>query len=161
MDSALPLDEIQIVRAAENMIREHGDEALTKIDAQVENSKSEGFDSFSRTWELIREVIKDEQDSDDKIRRYPPINSYLVGGGMKREDDNFEPLGEVEQALLDAWLKVEETKGCNWLDDEGQNCSKPLAQMSSRVSYCEEHLRRSLTEAGWRKMLAAAGKEVE
>ena len=67
MDSALPLDEIQIVRAAENMIREHGDEALTKIDAQVENSKSEGFDSFSRTWELIREALCDSNNTSLQI----------------------------------------------------------------------------------------------
>ena len=50
------------------MIREHGDEALTKADDYVKKLKSEGFDSFVKTWELIREVIKDEQDSDDKIR---------------------------------------------------------------------------------------------
>ncbi len=66
MVSALPLDESQISRAAENMIREHGDEALTKADDRVEKSKSEGFDWFARTWELIREVIKDEQESDNK-----------------------------------------------------------------------------------------------
>ena len=66
MVSALPLDESQISRAAENMIREQGDEALTKADDRVEKSKSEGFDWFSRTWELIREVIKDEQESDNK-----------------------------------------------------------------------------------------------
>ncbi len=68
MVSALPLDESQITRAAENMIREHGGEALTKADDRVKKSKSEGFDWFARTWELIREVIKDEQESDDKIR---------------------------------------------------------------------------------------------
>ncbi len=66
MISTLPLDEFQITRAAENMIREHGDEALTKADDRVEKSKSVGFDLFSRTWELIREVIKDEQGSDNK-----------------------------------------------------------------------------------------------
>ena len=80
---------------------------------------------------------------------------------MKREDDYFEPLGEVEQALLDGWLKVEGPKGCHWLDDAGQCCSKPLAQMAARVSYCEEHLRRSLTEAGWQRMLATAGRDAE
>ncbi len=68
MVSALPLDESQISRAAENMIREHGDEALTKADDRIEKSKSEGFDWFVRAWELIREVIKDEQESDNKRR---------------------------------------------------------------------------------------------
>ena len=32
MVSALPLEEIQIAHAAEDMIRKHGDEALTKVD---------------------------------------------------------------------------------------------------------------------------------
>ncbi len=66
MVSALPLNEPQIIRAAEYLIREHGDEALTNADDRVEKSKSEGFDWFARTWVLIREVIKDEQEFDDK-----------------------------------------------------------------------------------------------
>ena len=114
MNSAFPLDQIQIARAAEDSIREHGDEALTKADDQVEKSKSEGFESVAKTWKLIREVIKDEQTSDDKICGHPPINSHPVGAErMKREDDYFEPLGEVEQARLDGWLKVEGPKGCH------------------------------------------------
>ncbi len=80
MVSALPLDEIQISRVAENMIGEHGDQALLIVDAQVEKVKSEGFDWFARTWKLIREVIKDEQGSDDKIRGCPPSGSHPVGG---------------------------------------------------------------------------------
>ncbi len=66
MVSALPLDDSEIARAVEEMIAEYGAEALTKADDRVEKSKSEGFDWFSRTWELIREVIKDEQGSDNK-----------------------------------------------------------------------------------------------
>ena len=50
------------------MIREHGDEALTKTDDYIKKLKSEGFESVAKTWELIHEVIKDEQMSDDKIR---------------------------------------------------------------------------------------------
>ncbi len=68
--SALPLDESQIARAAENMIGEYGDEALTKADDRVKKLKAEGFDSFAKTWGLIREVIKDLQQSDDQIRGY-------------------------------------------------------------------------------------------
>ncbi len=68
MDSALPLDEFQIAHVAEGMIREHGDEALTKADDYVKKLKSEGFESVAKTWELIREVIQVEQMSDDKIR---------------------------------------------------------------------------------------------
>ncbi len=78
--SALPLDESQIARAAEEMIAEYGDEALAKADDQVKKLKSQGFDSVAKTWELIREVIKDVQKSDDKIRGYPPNSSHPYRG---------------------------------------------------------------------------------
>ncbi len=65
---ALPLDESQIARAAEEMIAEYGDEALRNADDRINALKSEGFDSVAKTWELIREVVKDVQKSDDKIR---------------------------------------------------------------------------------------------
>jgi hypothetical protein len=78
--SALPLDESQIARAAEDMIGEYGDEALTKADDRVKNLKSQGFDSVAKTWELIREVIKDVQKPDDKIRGYPPNSSHPYRG---------------------------------------------------------------------------------
>ena len=61
--SALPLDESQIARAAEEMIAEYGDEALSNADDQIKKLKSQGFDSVAKTWELIREVIKDLQQS--------------------------------------------------------------------------------------------------
>ncbi len=160
MDFSLPLDETQISHAAENMIRQHGSEALTKADDRAKNSKAEGSDWYAKTWDLIREVIKDEQDSDDKIRACPPINSHPVGAErLSREDDYFEPLGEVEQALLNGWLNVEGPKGCHWIDDDAQHCNKPLARLRSRSPYCEEHLRRSLTEVAWRQLLAAAGSD--
>lgn len=79
MDFRSPLDESEIVRAAEKMIGEHGEGALTKIDDWVQKLNSEGFGSFAKTWELVREVIKDEQTSDDKICGHPPVNSHLVG----------------------------------------------------------------------------------
>ena len=65
---ALPLDESQIARAAEEMIAEYGDEALSNADDRINALKFEGFDSVAKTWELIREVVKDMQKSDDKIR---------------------------------------------------------------------------------------------
>ena len=68
MVPALPLDESQIARAAEEMIAEYGDEALSNADDRINALKSEGFDSVAKTWELIREVVKDVQKSDDKIR---------------------------------------------------------------------------------------------
>ncbi len=67
---SLPLDESQIARAAEDMIAEHGDEALAKADDRVKKLKSEGLDSIAKTWELIREVIKDQPQSDDQMRGY-------------------------------------------------------------------------------------------
>ncbi len=70
MVSALPLDESQIARAAEDLVAEYGDGALTKADDQVKILKSQGFDSIAKTWELIREVIKDLQQSDDQMRGY-------------------------------------------------------------------------------------------
>ncbi len=66
MISTWPLDEFQIADAAEDMIREHGDEALTNADDRVTKLNSEGFKSVANTWELIREVIKNEQESDNK-----------------------------------------------------------------------------------------------
>ncbi len=77
---------------------------------------------------------------------------------MNREDDDFEPLGEVEQALLDGWLNIEGPRGCYWIDDAGQYCNEPLALLHSRYPYCEEHLRLSLTEAGWQRTLVRAGR---
>ncbi len=78
--SALSLDEIQIARTAEDMIWEYGDEALTKADGRVKKLKFQGFDSVAKTWELIREVIKDMQKPDDKNRWYLPINSLPCRG---------------------------------------------------------------------------------
>jgi hypothetical protein len=77
---ALSLDEIQIARAAEDMIWEYGDEALTKADDRVKKSKFQGVDSVAKTWELIREVIKGMQKSDEKNRWYLPINSLPCRG---------------------------------------------------------------------------------
>ncbi len=61
MVSASPLDESEIARAAEEMIVEYGDEALGRADKRINALKSEGFDSFVKTWKLIREVIADVQ----------------------------------------------------------------------------------------------------
>ncbi len=80
---------------------------------------------------------------------------------MNREDDDIEPLGAVEQALLDGWLKIEGPRRCHWIDDAGQYCNKPRSQLQFRNFYCEEHLRRSLTEAGWRRVLVRAGRVTE
>ncbi len=49
------------------MIAEYGSEALTKADERTNAYKSEGFDSMAKSWELICEVIKDLQETDDPI----------------------------------------------------------------------------------------------
>ena len=117
------------------------------------------FNSITKTWNLIREVIKDEHVPDDKIPVYPPSSSHPCRRErVNREDDEFEPLCEVEQALLDGWLKVEGPRGCHWIRDAGQYCNEPLSQLRSRCPYCEEHLRLSLTEAGWQRALVRAGR---
>ena len=70
MVSALPLDDSQIARAAEEMIGEYGEQALAKADDRVKKLKSEGFDSVAKTWGFIGDVIKDLQRSDDRMRGY-------------------------------------------------------------------------------------------
>ncbi len=67
MVTPLLLDRSQIARAAEEMIAEYGSEALTKADERTNTYKSEGFDSMAKSWELICEVIKDLQETDDPI----------------------------------------------------------------------------------------------
>jgi hypothetical protein len=64
MTSTWPLDVFQIAHAAEDMIREHGDEALTNADDRITKLNSDGFESVANTWELIREFIIDKQESD-------------------------------------------------------------------------------------------------
>ncbi len=49
---------------------EYGDEALAKAENQVKILKSQGFDSIAKTWELIREVIKDLPQSSDQSSGY-------------------------------------------------------------------------------------------
>ena len=68
--SALPLDESQIARAAEEMMAEYGNGALTEADKRIKELQSEGFDSVAQTWEMIREAIKDVPKANDKIREY-------------------------------------------------------------------------------------------
>ena len=80
---------------------------------------------------------------------------------MNSDYEGLEPLGEVEQATLDDLRKIEGLQGCHWIDDAGQYCDIPRANLPSSYPYCEEHLRRSLTEAGWRRMLLSAGRGAE
>lgn len=61
MNSAYPLDATHVASAAEKMTEEYGDQALTKADDWVKKLQAEDFGSFAKTWEFIREAIKDEQ----------------------------------------------------------------------------------------------------
>ena len=79
---------------------------------------------------------------------------------MNWDDEvEIEPLGEFEQDILGRLQMVEGPKGCHWIDDVGQHCNEPIARLPSRSPYCEEHLRRSLTDAGWRRVLAIVGRD--
>jgi hypothetical protein len=60
--------------------------------------------------------------------------------------------------MLDRLHMVEGPKGCHWIDDDAQHCNQPLNRIRSRSPYCEEHLRQSLTERGWRKVLESVGR---
>ena len=64
MANHLPIDGERAVRAAEQMIAQHGDSALAQAEKQIKNSESEGFDHVEETWKLIHEVIIDTQQSD-------------------------------------------------------------------------------------------------
>jgi hypothetical protein len=94
--SALPLDQSQIVRAAEEMIAEYGGEALTKADERFKELQSEGFDSVAQTWEMICEAIGNIQATnsnagvsskiiiDDKLPE-----GYVILCKAKDEDHTF------------------------------------------------------------------------
>ena len=71
MVTHLPMDGDQFVRTANVMIAERGDAAIGAIgavDQRIGICKFEGLDSVAKTWRLIREVIRDMQESDDKER---------------------------------------------------------------------------------------------
>ncbi len=70
MANHLPIDGEQVARAAEEMIAQHGDSALAEADKQIRTCESEGFDYVAETWRLIREVIRDAQQSDTTAERY-------------------------------------------------------------------------------------------
>ncbi len=70
MANHLPVDAGQVARAAEEMIAEHGDSALAEADKKIKASVSEGFDYVAETWKLIREAIRDTQQSDATKERY-------------------------------------------------------------------------------------------
>ena len=64
MTNHLSIDGEQIVRAAEEMIAQHGDSAFAQADKQIRTCESEGFGHVAEAWKLIRKVIRDTQQSD-------------------------------------------------------------------------------------------------
>ncbi len=70
MAKYLPIDSEQVARAAEEMIAKHGDSALAQADEQIINCESEGYGHVAKTWKLIREVVRDAQQSATTTERY-------------------------------------------------------------------------------------------
>ncbi len=70
MSNHLPIDGEQIARAAEELIAQHGDSAVAQADKQIRTSESEGFGHVAETWKVIREVVRDTQQSDTTIDKY-------------------------------------------------------------------------------------------
>ncbi len=70
MAKHLPIDTEQVACAAEEMIAKHGDAALARADEQIRTCESKGFDHVAETWKLIREAIRDAQQSDTTAERY-------------------------------------------------------------------------------------------
>ncbi len=96
MVSALPLDQSQIVRAAEEMIAEYGGEAITKADERFKELQSEGFESVAQTWEMICEAIGNIQAVNSDAGVSPKImiddklpEGYVILCQAKDEDHTF------------------------------------------------------------------------
>ncbi len=70
MVTTTPIGREGIVRAGEVMIDDYGAQALAKAMERAQELRSEGFESIANTWDLIYEVIKDQQDSNDKPEAY-------------------------------------------------------------------------------------------
>lgn len=70
MVATLPIDHQGIVRAAEEMISDYGDEALARAKKRAQELRSEGFESVAGAWDLICEVIRDHLDSGEKPEAY-------------------------------------------------------------------------------------------
>ena len=59
MSPALPsrLSDTEVRRAAKELIRAHGDDALRKVAGEISALNSKGFYSQASTWKLIRQEI--------------------------------------------------------------------------------------------------------
>ncbi|MHA1152129.1 MAG: hypothetical protein ACTSQ7_05590 [Alphaproteobacteria bacterium] len=70
MLKSIPIDGEQVARAAEVMIAQHGNFALAQADKQIDICESKGFGHMASTWKLIRETIRDAQQSDTTAEGY-------------------------------------------------------------------------------------------
>ncbi len=70
MAKHLPINGEQVARAAEEMIAQHGDSALIEADKLIRTCDSEGFDYVAENWKLIRDAIRQIQQSDTTTDRY-------------------------------------------------------------------------------------------
>ena len=70
MVEALPIGPDGIYRAAEEMIGEHGPEALAEAKKRAQTLRSEGFESIAKTWDLICAVVRDLDGSEPHPEAY-------------------------------------------------------------------------------------------
>ncbi len=70
MAKNLPTYSEYIMRAGKELIAQHGDSALVQAEKQIRICESEGFDSVAEDWKLIREAIRQIQQSDSTIEGY-------------------------------------------------------------------------------------------
>ena len=78
MGETLPISRDSIRRAAEEMIADHGSDALAKATKRSEDLRSEGFESVANTWDLICTVIGDLEDSKRTPDAYKRALSQFV-----------------------------------------------------------------------------------
>ncbi len=100
MVNHLPIDGEQVARAAEEMIALHGDSALVEAGKQIRTCESGGFDYVAETWKLIREVIRDTQQSDTTTERYEIVpvltqadRAYAIAMDGRRYEDTTRKEG--------------------------------------------------------------------
>ncbi len=106
MHGPSPLDEIQIAHAAEDLIREHGDEALTKADDRVKKLNAEGFKSVAKSWELVRVVIEDEQE-----RNLMDGYLHLIAEHMLLTVSEVAKCLRIEKPTVTKWLRDGRMRG--------------------------------------------------
>ena len=78
MVEALPIGSDGIHRAAEEMIADHGPEALAEAKKRAQAVRSEGFESLAKTWDLICAVIWDVDDSKHSPEAYKKALGQIV-----------------------------------------------------------------------------------